>query len=182
MKIWQLTIIAAAAVAGCSHQGGPGAGGGMPGGFSFPVSAAPLTRGTITQSFSDTGTVTPLLQAQLSSVASGTVLAVNAQIGQHVSKGDLLVQIDDGPTRAQLQSAEASLESAQARLSQTSAGANGDVASTDAGLAAARAANQNAQLTLHRDQTLLREGYVSQATVDDAWSAAMAAQAQLRSA
>lgn len=156
--------------------------GGGAGGFAFPVSAAPLTRGTIAQSFSDTGTVTPLLQAQLSSVASGIVLAVNAQIGQHVSKGDLLVQIDDGPIRAQLQSAQASLESAQARLAQTSAGANGDVASTGAGLAAARAANQTAQLNLHRDQTLLREGYVSQSTVDDAWSAAMAAQAQLRAA
>jgi len=42
------------------------------------------------------------LTADLSSVASGTVLAVNAQIGQHVSRGELLVQIDDGPLQAQL--------------------------------------------------------------------------------
>jgi HlyD family secretion protein len=154
----------------------------MPGGFSIPVSAAPLTKGTIAQTFSLTGSVVPLLKADLSSVASGTVLAVNAQIGQHVSKGDLLVKIDDGPLRAQLQAAQASLESARARLAQTHANSTGDVASTDAGLEAARAANQTAQLNLKRNEMLLREGFVSQSAVDQAWSGAMAAQAQLRSA
>jgi RND family efflux transporter MFP subunit len=152
------------------------------GAFAFPVSAAPLTRGTITQTFSVTGSVTPLQAASLSSVASGVVLAVNAQIGQRVSKGELLVKIDDGPILAQAQAAHASLLSAQARLAQTRANSTGDVASTNAGLDAARAANQTAQLTLHRDQDLLRKGFVSQSAVDQAWSDAMAAQSQLRSA
>ena len=156
-------------------------GGGM-GGFSLPVSAAPVTKGTIAQTFTVTGSVTPLQSASLSSVASGAVLLVGAQIGQHVSKGQLLVKIDDGPLRAQLQQALASLQSAQARLAQTRASATGDVASTDAALESAQAANQTAQLTLHRNQDLLKKGYVSQAAVDQAWAAAMAAQAQLRSA
>ena len=174
----------AATAAGCGHQGGPpgGFGGGGAGGFSFPVSAAPLTRGTITQTFTVTGTVTPLQSASLSSVASGNVLAVNAQIGEHVSRGELLVQIDDTPLQAQLRSSEASLESAQAKLAQTRAGSAGDVASTNAGLLAARAANQTAQGNLQRDQDLYREGYVSKQALDQAWSDAMAASAQLRSA
>jgi len=180
------TIIALAgalAAVSCGHGGAPaGFGGGGAGGFSFPVAAAPLTRGQITHTFDVTGTVTPLLTADLSSVASGTVLAVNAQIGQHVSRGELLVQIDDGPLQAQLQSSRASLESAQAKLAQTRAGTSGDVASTNAGLLAARAANQTAQTNLRRDQTLFKEGYVSQQALDQAWSDAMAAQAQLRSA
>lgn len=174
-------MAAVTATFGCAHQGGyPGAGGA--GGFAMPVSAAPLTRGTITQTFSITGTVSPLQSASLSSVASGNVLAVNAQIGQRVAKGDLLVKIDDGPLRAQLASAEANLESAQAKLAQTKASSSGDVASTGAGLEAAQAANQTAQTNLHRDQTLFKEGFVSQAALDQAWSDAMAAQAQLRSA
>jgi HlyD family secretion protein len=178
-----IVFVAAAglAAAACSHQGGP-PGGMQMGGFSIPVSAAPITRGTMTQTFSVTGSVVPLLSASLSSVASGNVLAVNAQIGQRVGKGDLLVKIDDGPLRAQLQSAQASLEAARARLAQTHASSTGDVSSTDAGLEAARAANQTAQLTLRRDQVLLKEGYVAQSAVDEAYANAAAAQAQLRSA
>lgn len=178
-----LALAGALAVTSCGHGGPPaGFGGGGAGGFSFPVAAAPLTRGQISQTFDVTGTVTPLLSAALSSVASGTVLAVNAQIGQHVSRGDLLVKIDDGPLQAQLQSSRASLESAQAKLAQTRAGTSGDVASTNAGLLAARAANQTAQVNLQRDQALFKEGYVSQQALDQAWSDSMAAQAQLRSA
>ncbi len=175
-----MIVAAASAVTACAHQGGPPPG--AMGNFAMPVAAAPLTRGTIVQKFSVTGTVSPLLKADLSSVVSGTVLAVNAQIGQHASKGELLVQIDDGPLRAQLQSAQASLESAQARLAQTRANSSGDVASTNAGLAAAQAANQTAQTNLRRNQTLFKEGFVSQAAVDQSWSESMAAQSQLRSA
>ena len=152
------------------------------GGFAFPVSAAPITKGTIVQTFTVTGTITPLQSAALSSVASGTVLIVGAQIGQHVSRGQELVKIDDSTLLAQLQSAQASLESARARLAQTRASSTGDVASTSAGLEAAQAANQTAQLNLRRNEDLLRKGFVSQAAVDQAWSNAMAAQAQLRSA
>lgn len=176
-------LAGALAATACGHQGGQaGFGGGGAGGFSIPVAAAPLTRGSITQTFSVTGTVKPLQTAALSSVASGNVLAVNAQIGEHVSRGELLVQIDDGPLQAQLRSAQASLESAQAKLAQTRAGSAGDVASTDASLLAARAANQTAQQNLQRDQSLFKEGYVSKQALDQAWSDAMAASAQLRSA
>jgi len=185
MKKAMIGILAASvAASACMHQGGApaGFGGGGMGGFKFPVAAAPLTRGTITQTFSVTGTVTPLQAASLSSVASGQVLAVNAQIGQRVKQGQLLVKIDDGPILAQAQAAQASLASARAKLAQTQANSTGDVASTNAGLEAARAANQTAQLTLHRDQELLKKGFVAQSAVDQAWSEAMAAQAQLRSA
>jgi multidrug resistance efflux pump len=146
------------------------------------VSAAPLARGTITQTFSVTGSVTPLQSAAMSSVASGTVLFVGAQIGQHVSTGDVLVKIDDGPLQAQLQAAQASLLSARARLAQTRANSTGEASSANAGLDAARAANQTAQLTLRRNQTLFKQGFVAQSAVDQAWAAAMAAQSQLRSA
>src|SRR4029077_2256455 len=96
-------VALAIGASGCSHQGGPPGGGGGFGGFSIPVTSGPLTRGTIEQTFSVTGDIAPLQTAALSSVASGTVMAVNAQIGEHASKGEQLVKIDDGPLRAQLQ-------------------------------------------------------------------------------
>src|ERR1700724_2004955 len=160
------------AATACGHQGGPPGGMGGGGGFAFPVSAAPITKGTITQTFTVTGAVTPLQSASLSSVASGNVLFVGAQIGQHASKGELLVKIDDSQLSAQLQSAQASQQSAQARLEQTRASSTGDVASTNAGLESARAADQTAQLNLQRNQHMKKQGFVSQSAVDQAWSAA----------
>lgn len=174
-------LAAGLVLSGCGHGGGPP--GGMPaGGFSIPVAAAPIARGTISQTFSITGSVIPKLSASLSSVASGTVMSVAAQIGERVRQGESLVQIDDSTLRAQLQSAQASLESARAKLAQTQATSTGDLSSSDAALQSARAANDTAQRTLRRDQELLKKGYVAQSVVDQAYADAMSAGAQLRSA
>lgn len=184
MKRAAFGVFAAAccAAAGCGHGGGgyPGMGGG--GGFAFPVSAAPLTRGTIVQTFSVTGQVNAKLAATMSSVISGTVEAVNVQIGQHVSKGDLLVQIDDSTLRAQLQQNEALLEASRAKLAQTQANDTGTAASSNAGLASAEVGARTAQMNLQRDESLFRQGYVSQSALDDARQAAAAADAGLRAA
>jgi len=179
----RLLMVCAFALSACSHGGGGGPGAAMmQGGFAIPVSAAPISRGNISQTFSVTGSVNPLLSASLSSVVSGTVTSVGAQIGERVGKGELLVKIDDSTLRAQLQSAQASEEAAASHLAQTRASAGGDVASTSAGLASAEAANKTAQLELQRNQELLKKGFVSQSAVDQAWAAAMQAQANLRSA
>jgi multidrug efflux pump subunit AcrA (membrane-fusion protein) len=177
-----LAIIAAAALSGCgSHQGGPPGGGGM-GNFSIPVSAQPMKRGPIDQSFTVTATVVPLQRAALSSVISGTVLEVNGQIGQHVAKGDLLIKIDDSTLQAQLNQNEAQLAAAQARYASALANASGTMSSANAGLQSARIAAESADATLRRDQMLLKQGYVSQQAVDQQQAATAAADAALRAA
>ena len=160
---------------GCGqHRGGPPGGGGQ-GGFAFPVSAGPITRGTIADYASVTSTVTPLQAASLSSVASGTVLSVAAQIGEHVQKGELLVQIDDSTLRAQ--------EAQQAaNLAQVRANSLGGETTTQASLNSAKVADQNAQLNLRRNQQLFANGYVSQSALDEAKNAAAAADAAYRAA
>jgi HlyD family secretion protein len=172
-----LTIVAS----GCApHHGAGGFGGGMPGGF--PVSAAPIKRGDITQTFQVTGTVAPLQAAALSSVASGTILLVNGQIGQHVSQGQLLVKIDDSILQAQLRQNQAQLEAAQAHYASAQANASGTLSSANAGLASAQSAAATADSTYQRDRALFKQGFVSQQALDEAQSAAAAADAALRSA
>ncbi|HXW75825.1 MAG TPA: efflux RND transporter periplasmic adaptor subunit [Candidatus Eremiobacteraceae bacterium] len=175
-----IPISLALAMTGCMH----GSYGGYPGGGmqGFPVAAAPIQRGSISQMFSVTGTVDPLQSASLSSVVSGTVLAVNAQIGQRVSAGQLLVKIDDSTLRASLAQDQAALESAQANLAKAEANDTGAASSTDAALTSARIANDTAQLNLHRDRELFAQGYVSQSDLDQATQDAAAAQAALRAA
>src|SRR5215469_2056789 len=177
-QILILTVLVGVTLAtgACARKGGyPGGGPGGGGGFAFPVAAAPLKRGDISQYASTTGAVVPKLTGDLSSVASGTVLSVGAQIGQHVTKGQLLVQIDDSTLRAQEAQAAANYD-------QLRANAVGGNSTADANLRSAQVANNNAQLTLHRNQTLYSQGYVSKSALDDATNAAAAAQAQLRQA
>jgi len=175
-----LAIFTAAILSGCGQrQGGPP--GGM-GGFSMPVTAQPMKRGPIDQSFTVSATVAPLQHAVLSSVISGTVLAVNGQIGQHVLKGDLLVQIDDSTLQAQLNQNNALLAAAQARYASARANATGTMSSADAGLESARSAAESADATLRRDVELLKQGYVSQQAVDQQQATTAAADAALRAA
>jgi multidrug efflux pump subunit AcrA (membrane-fusion protein) len=175
-----LAILTAVFLSGCGqHQGGPP--GGM-GGFSIPVTAQPMKRGPIDQSFTVSATVAPLQHAVLSSVIPGTILVVNGQIGQHVSKGDLLVQIDDSTLQAQLNQNDALLAAAQARYASARANASGTMSSSDAGLASAKSAADSADAELRRDLALLKQGYVSQQVVDQQQAAAAAADAALRSA
>ena len=176
-----LAILAAAALTSCGphQQGGPPGGAG---GFSMPVAAQPVKRGPIDQLLTVTASVTPLQHAPLSSVVAGNVLAVNGQIGQHVLKGDLLVKIDDSTLQAQLSQNEAQLAAAQAHYASARANASGTMASSNAGLESARVAAESAHATLSRDLVLLKQGYVSQQTVDQQQATTAAADAALRAA
>jgi HlyD family secretion protein len=158
---------------GCARHGG--AYGQGAGGFAMPVAAALITLGTITSNFSVTSTVVPLQQASLSSVVSGNVLEVNAQIGQHVRRGELLVKIDDSTLRAQR-------ATAQGRLAQLQATYGGGVTSAQAQLSAATTVNNDAQANLRRNQTLFNQGYVSQSDLDVARDRATAAEASYKAA
>ena len=176
-----LTLLAAVALSACApHQAGGPPGGA--GGFSIPVSAQPMKRGPIEQTFTVNATVAPLQHAVLSSVVSGTVLTVNGQIGQRVSKGDLLVKIDDSTLQAQLSQNDALLVAAQAHYASAQANASGTMSSANAGLTSARSAAETADATLRRDIALLKQGYVSQQAVDQQQAATAAADAALRSA
>ena len=165
-------VLTSFATEGCARRGGPPQGGG---GFAFPVAAAPIKRGDIADYGTVTSIVTPKLNAALSSVASGTVLSVGAQIGEHVTKGQLLVEIDDSTLRAQQ-------SQAAANYAQVRANTVGGSTTANANLQSARVAYVNAQSNLQRNQTLYNQGYVSKSALDAAHDQAAAATAAYRAA
>ena len=65
------------------------------------------------------GTVTPITTVNIYSQVSGQVLAVHYREGQIVHKGDLLIDIDPRPYRAQLQQAEGLLDHDRGVLKQS---------------------------------------------------------------
>lgn len=135
---------------------------------SIPVAAVAARRGDIVDRLTLTGTVTPRQQATLSSVISGTVTQVSANIGDRVRQGQLLVQIDDSTLRAQLNESEAALAAARARLAQSRANATSGVTTSQSSLQSAKVALDTAEANLRRDQQLQAQGYVSQQAVDQA--------------
>jgi multidrug resistance efflux pump len=179
-------LIAGLGISGCSKRSGGSASAARRGGANrqqaIPVAVTPAGRSDIAARFTLTGSVTPAQQANLSSLISGPVQSVNAQIGDRVSAGETLVKIDDSTLRAQLQQDLAAADAARARLAQTQATDVGASATTNANLQSARVAFLNAQATLRRNQQLFAQGYVSQSAVDQAQQQAAAAQAQLRAA
>lgn len=64
-----------------------------------------------------TGTIEPIRVIDVKSQASGEVLEVNVELGDHVERGQLLVRIDPRDVRNAFEQAEADLEVAQARSS-----------------------------------------------------------------
>ncbi|WP_430867073.1 efflux RND transporter periplasmic adaptor subunit [Demequina aurantiaca] len=93
---------------------------------------------TLEQSVSTTGTLTAVTSESLAFAASGQVIAVNVEVGDPVSEGDVLAQIDDLQLDAALKGQEAELASAEASLADLEEEADG-TDSSDSKIAAAEA-------------------------------------------
>lgn len=99
----------------------------------------------------------PVRQSTLTAQVGGNVLALRVQAGDKVKRGQPLVRLDDRDARA-------------------------GVLRGDAGVAQADAEFRNAQTALTRQRDLLKNGFVSQAAVDNAETQFRAAQAGLQQA
>jgi multidrug efflux system membrane fusion protein len=92
-----------------SKSGGAGPG-------PVPVVAAKSRKGDIGVYYTGLGAVTPLATVTIKTRVDGQLLSVRYREGDTVRKGDLLVEIDDGPYQAALTEAEGQLLRDQATL------------------------------------------------------------------
>jgi membrane fusion protein, multidrug efflux system len=114
------------------HAGGP----------PQSVGVATIGTGDIKIIYSGLGTVTPLATITVRTQINGQLLQVAYKEGQHVKKGDLLVQIDDRPYQLLAQQYEGQLAHDQGLLEQ-------------------------AQLDLTRYQTLVTQNSIARQTAED---------------
>jgi HlyD family secretion protein len=114
-------------------------------------------------------------RVQVSAQLSGLVVAVGAVEGQRVSKGDLLVQLDDSTERASVAQAEAAVKQAQARVDQLRR--VGAIVATEA-LRQADSSLAKAQAELERATKLVSSGAVPAIELENAQRAVDIAQAQ----
>jgi trimeric autotransporter adhesin len=77
---------------------------------------ASVTRGSVTQTVTSVGTVASVSRATVSFAVSGKVASVAVKLGQHVTAGQSLAQLDMTSLNAQTQVAEAQVAKAQQTL------------------------------------------------------------------
>lgn len=136
-----------------------------------PYRTAQVERGDITQAVSATGTLNAVKTVQVGSQVSGTIRKIFADFNSPVTQGQPIAEIDTSLFEASVIQARGGLANARANMER------------------AKVTAANAERTLRRNKELIRDGFVSQADVDNAQtehdaaaSQVLAAQAQVEQA
>ncbi len=167
------TLVLIGALASCSSHGSSPAGGtqgkdphGAPFGTvklaEIPVQATVVRYGPLNTDHSAAGTIVPVVQSQVAAQVSGVVVKVYHLAGAWVKAGEVVVQLDDSQLRLALETSQAALSSAKIGV---------DKAKTQLDLA---------NLTVQRDESLMKQKLIPQNQVDtDTANAAAANQTYL---
>lgn len=129
------------------------------------------------------GTLTPVRWAGLSPAVSGTVSVIHVQEGDLVQAGDVLIDLDNGVMKSQVDVAMAAVVEAQVALARLIAGATpAQTAAAQAGLESAQAGLAMAQSEVVQAQEAVRgaeaQVAIAQAQYDDLASRPTAAEKQ----
>jgi HlyD family secretion protein len=129
-----------------------------------PYRTARVERGDVTQAVSATGTLNAVTTVQVGSQVSGTIRKIFVDFNSSVKKGQPIAQIDTSLFEASVTQSRGGLSNARANLERTKVTA------------------ANAERTLRRNRELIKDGFVSQADVDNAQTDYESAVASVRSA
>ena len=144
------------------------------------VRATRVERGPIRSLISTNGKVEPVQNFESHAPLATTIKRILVKEGDHVRRGQLLLQLDDVDIRSQLARASAQLKAAQADQSAVrSGGVQEDVLNTQAQLAKARSARDAAQRNLDSLQRLAQQGSASSGEVRQAQDALDRSQADV---
>lgn len=170
-----MALAAVALVAsGCGRSDEPSKQAG-PTGEVRHVSIAKITRSSIEDYYESTGTVRAKTETQVSANMMGRIVSFPVSEGDTVSKGQLLVEIDDRESQAQFQKAQAAMREAQAGLVEIDR-------SVEAATAAVQTAEANrnlAQITFDRYKELFERRSATAQEFDEAQSRLKMARSEL---
>ncbi len=153
----------------------------MPHGEVIPVRVAAAKIGTIRSVVSTNGKVEPVNNFEAHAPIGTTVQQVLVKEGDHVRKGQLLVQLDDAEARSAEAKAQAQVRASEADLSAVSSGGKQEELFTlEADLSKARTARDGAQRNLDALQRLQLQGAASPGEVSAAAGQLARADADLK--
>ena len=146
-------------------------------GPATPVDTA--IRTAFVQTVVASGHVEAPFRVSIGSQITGVVVEIPVSEGQAVKSGDTLIVLDDREATAAVAQAEGVVRQWEARVRQIN---EVTLPAADEALKQARATLLNAQQTYDRANKLARDGYGTQAALDDATRALDIAHAQMRAA
>src|SRR5947209_7133793 len=147
----------------------------------IPVRAARVTRSTIRSLISTNGKIEPINNFEAHAPVATTVTRVLVKEGDHVKRGQLLLQLDDADARTNAAKAMAQLKGAQADIHAVqTGGTREEVLTTDAQLVKARADRDNAERNLEALQRLQKNGAASIGEIKEAEAQFNTAQANVK--
>ncbi len=144
------------------------------------VHATTVERGPIRSLISTNGKIEPVQYFEAHAPIATTVKRLLVKEGDHVHKGQLLLQLDDDDIRTQAARAQAQVRTAEADLAALkTGGTQEEMLTLTSQLAKARSARDTAQRNLDAFRKLQAEGAASPGEVHNAEDALQRAQADL---
>lgn len=146
----------------------------------IPVRAARVTRSNIRSVISTNGKIEPINNFEAHAPVATTVKRILVKEGDHVKRGQLLLQLDDADARTNAAKAMAQLTGAQADINAVqSGGTREEVLTTDAQLVKAKADRDNAERNLEALERLQKNGAASIGEIKEAEAQFNTAQANV---
>lgn len=144
------------------------------------VRVTTVERGPIRSLISTNGKVEPISNFEAHAPVATTVKRLLVKEGDHVKKGQLLLQLDDGDLRSQAARAQAQIKAAQAEQADlTGGGTQEEILTLTSQLAKARTVREDAQRNLDSLKRLQQEGAASAGEVTQAQESLQRAQSDL---
>jgi HlyD family secretion protein len=144
----------------------------------IPVRAGSAERGSIRSVISTNGKIEPAQNFEAHAPTNTTVRRLLVKEGDHVRRGQLLLQLDDASVRSQAAHAQAELKGAQAGVRNIEqGGSQEEVITLQSQITKARADRDTAQRNLDAFKRLLQKGAASAGEVKQAEDALQRAQA-----
>lgn len=136
---------------------------------AVPVRAVTAQRGTIRSVVSTNGKVEPLQNFEAHTPMGTTVKKILVREGDHIKKGQLLVELDDAKARSQAAQAKAQVLAAEADLSAIQKGGNREeILTLDSQITKARTTSDTAQRNLDALRRLREQGAASSGEIKNA--------------
>jgi HlyD family secretion protein len=138
--------------------------------------------GSVSPSSAISGLIAPFENVAIQTTLIEPTDTVNVQEGDHITKGELLAQLNTADLQAELQSDLATAQSDAANTTHTVYSGNESITQGSQSLSAAQASLARDQAVMERDGTLYRQGFVSLQQYQSDQATVRNDQATLRSA
>ncbi len=151
---------------------------------AIPVETEQVRVGEMLREYEYAASVMGLRESKVSPQIPGKIDYTGPELGEHVTKGQVLVRLNSSTVQAQLNAARGGYNQALAQLNamRAKAGRPEEIRNAEAGLKAAKTGMEVAGTEYHRQQQLFAAGAVPQAAVDGARASYDAAKAQYQAA